>query len=118
METQDNTIKIIEASYSDSEEKSLRVMDEDDYNYDNEGEIVGDGTKATREDLNDLHKTYTKYLLKRLNSGEELSPGELSAIGAHLKNNNIVADIMQGDAPQLTLNSRIKSLLVAAQYSN
>lgn len=60
--------------------------------------------KASQEVLNALHADLANYMSERLlnamASGETIPAGELSAINAFLKNNNITADLLQAEPLQ------------------
>lgn len=51
--------------------------------------------KATLETLNGLHDQIASYFTDRLQSGEVLPPGEVSAILKFLKDNEITVDIVE-----------------------
>lgn len=52
-------------------------------------------SKANIETLNGLHDQLANYFTALLSSGEQLAPGELSAILKFLKDNEITADIVE-----------------------
>jgi len=52
-------------------------------------------TKASVETLNGLHDRLAVYFVGLLESGEQLAPGELSAILKFLKDNEITADVIE-----------------------
>ena len=51
--------------------------------------------KASIETLNGLHDRLAVYFVDLLESGEQLAPGELSAILKFLKDNEVTADIIE-----------------------
>lgn len=63
--------------------------------------------KATIETLNGLHDKMADYFTNRLNSGEALPPGELSAILKFLKDNEITADVVESQPMQSLIKSFI-----------
>ena len=56
--------------------------------------------KATQDVLNALHSDLANYFSERLLSGEPMPAGELSAINAFLKNNNITSDLLTAEPLQ------------------
>lgn len=63
--------------------------------------------KATIEKLNGLHDLLATYYKERLEEGEHLSSGELAAINAFLKNNNINAEASES-SPMQDLTSEFR----------
>ena len=66
--------------------------------------------KATTGELNYLHDAVARYMVEQLESGEDLSSGDVSNILKFLKDNNIAADISESK-PMNNLSSRITDLL-------
>ena len=56
--------------------------------------------KATLDKMNMLHDLLATYYQERLEEGEQLSSGELAAVNAFLKNNNITAEVMESEPMQ------------------
>ena len=54
--------------------------------------------KATKEKLNKLHDMQATYLMELIESGEQLSSGELAAINSFLKTNEVTADVVESEA--------------------
>lgn len=63
--------------------------------------------KATVAKLNALHDLLATYYKERLEEGDHLSSGELAAINAFLKNNDIMADVTES-SPMMNLTEEFK----------
>jgi len=61
--------------------------------------------KATMEQLDTLHDEIAAYYMKRLQANDRLAPGELNAINAFLKNNDITTTVVESSPVQNLLNN-------------
>lgn len=72
-----------------------------------------DMEKASLEVMNALHSDLANYfserLLKAMAEGEQIPAGELSAINAFLKNNNITSDLVTAEPLQDLIQEFTKS---------
>ena len=64
-------------------------------------------------ELHTLHKKLADYYMDALESGEDLSSGNLAAINAFLKNNNIQVDVVEA-TPGQNLIFRLRELVEAS----
>lgn len=66
--------------------------------------------RASMDKLNSLHDLLANYYSEILQGGDDLSSGELAAINAFLKNNDITATAIESDAVG-TLQNSIANIL-------
>ena len=69
--------------------------------------------KANMELLHSLHRKIAEYYIDALESGEDLSSGNLAAINAYLKNNEIKVDVVEA-SPGQNLTFRLRELVEAS----
>jgi hypothetical protein len=66
--------------------------------------------KANIKKLDKLHDVLATYYGELLEEGERLSSGELAALNAFLKNNNVTADVTDS-SPMQSLSLKIKDMI-------
>ena len=64
-------------------------------------------------ELHGLHKKLADYYMDALDSGEDLSSGNLAAINAFLKNNDIKVDVVEA-TPGQNLTFKLRELVEAS----